>query len=78
VGDGGFNLPRDCTGLCSLGVDREVMGGAMLSCLFCRFMQAALELDGGEKWHAASFSVAWCRETFRELGVQDVTEFNSD
>jgi hypothetical protein len=41
-------------------------------------MQAALEPVGGEKWHTTSLSVAWHRETFHVLRVQDVAEFNSD
>jgi hypothetical protein len=38
----------------------------MLTCSFCRFTQAALELATGEKWHSI------------RRGVQDVAEFISD
>jgi hypothetical protein len=51
------------------------------------FVQAALKPAGGEKWlllfsrqtlTGTGFSVAGCREAFHELGVPDVTEFDSD
>jgi hypothetical protein len=44
--------------------------------LFC-FMQAALELAGGDKW-PTFFSVVWCREAFQRPGGQDVAEFDSN
>jgi hypothetical protein len=37
-----------------------------------------LEPAGREKWCAASPSTAQLREAFYGLGVQDVTEFDSD
>jgi hypothetical protein len=41
-------------------------------------MQAALELASGEKWLHFFFSAARNKEAFHGLGVQDVTEFDSD
>jgi hypothetical protein len=41
-------------------------------CLFCRFMQAALDLTGGEKRHAAFLSVVECGEAFNVLGINNV------
>jgi hypothetical protein len=50
----------------------------------CKFMQAALKLAGGEKWHAAflkaftgtGFSLVGCSYVFHGLGVQYVILFN--
>jgi hypothetical protein len=50
----------------------------MFACSFCRFVQAALEPAGREKWHTAPLCMAGHRETFHGLGVQDVVEFDSD
>jgi hypothetical protein len=50
----------------------------MFTCSFYRFTQAALELAGREEM-APPFSVQPnIREAFHRLGVQDVTEFDSD
>jgi hypothetical protein len=50
----------------------------MFTCSFCRFTQAALEPASGQKWHAASLGAVKHREAVHGLGVQDVTDFNSD
>jgi hypothetical protein len=49
----------------------------MLTCSFCIFTQATLELAGKEQW-PASFSVAQHREVFHGLRAQDVAEFDFD
>jgi hypothetical protein len=60
-------MPVGCAKLCS-PEDREGSHTCyiMLTCSFCRFMQAGLK------------QLAWCREAFHELVVQDVTEFDYD
>jgi hypothetical protein len=49
----------------------------MLTCSFCRFTQAALELASGRNG-VAFLSAVWHKEAFHGLGVQDVSEFDSD
>jgi hypothetical protein len=46
----------------------------MLTCNFCSFMQAGLKPAVREKWH----HLAWGREAFHMLYVQDVMGFDSD
>jgi hypothetical protein len=70
---GGFCLPRGSAGIFSWGVGRGVALGT------CSLIQAALEPAGGENWLCFFFfSVAWHREAFHGLGVQDGMEFDSD
>jgi hypothetical protein len=49
----------------------------MIICSFCSLTQATLEPTLGRDGYAV-FGVAWHRETFHRLGVQDVTKFDSD
>jgi hypothetical protein len=46
----------------------------MFTCIFCSFMQAALQPAVREKW----CYLVQHREDFHELGVQDVAGFDSD
>jgi hypothetical protein len=50
----------------------------MLICSCCRFKQVALEVAVREKSCATFLSIVGHREAFHGLGVQDVSEFNSD
>jgi hypothetical protein len=44
---------------------------------FCSFTEATLELANGKRW-PTFLSAAWHRAAFHGLGIQDVTEFDSD
>jgi hypothetical protein len=46
----------------------------MLTYIFCNLTQVDLVPAVGEKWHC----LAWHRDAFHRLGVQDVTEFDAD
>jgi hypothetical protein len=50
----------------------------MLTCLFCRFIQTALEPVSRERNGFSFLSVAQHKKVFHGLGVQDVAEFDSD
>jgi hypothetical protein len=41
----------------------------LVTCLFCRFKQTALETAGGEKWRATFLSAVRHREAFHKLMV---------
>jgi hypothetical protein len=67
---------RVCTGLFSRGGGElgNLVWCVMLTCNFCSFSQAGLELAVEEKW----FPSEWHKEAFHGVGVQDVTGFDSD
>jgi hypothetical protein len=49
----------------------------MLTCSFCRFTQAALEVAVGKNGFSFLNTVQ-CREAFQGLWIQDFAEFDSD